>query len=521
MKKTSIRAKHLDFILIDLLCILSMLWLSYALWIPEKEKLERNDDYRVIGILLVLAYLFIVFTRPAHSGILRRSILKELKNVVFLNAELLIIILIYLFVVHSTQTYSRVAFGLFAIFNTVAMLFLRSIWKAIIRNRYSKDEHQSQVVLVTYRGDVPTLRKIVGTSKGYSRISGIILLDEPTSGPYGAGETGELIVDRVSEETGKLIGSGVSVKGGSDALSCAVSGNARSSDGTILTGGQETIDGIPVIYRDEILEYCKQNVVDEVFIMAARKDTDKLSNMFLSMGITVHLTLDVFIRNMPNAHVDNVNGYTVLTAGIDTITIGQQLVKRAFDIVVGSIGLIFTGLLTLFIAPIIKKQSPGPVFFSQIRVGRNGRKFKMYKFRSMYMDAEERKKELMAQNEMDGFMFKMENDPRITPIGRFIRKTSIDEFPQFLNILKGDMSLVGTRPPTVDEFEKYHAHHFSRLAMRPGLTGMWQTSGRSDITDFEEIVQLDNEYIRNFSLGLDVKIIFKTFFAVLRMKGSK
>ena len=276
-----------------------------------------------------------------------------------------------------------------------------------------------------------------------------------------------------------------------------------------------------MIYRDEILEYCKQNVVDEVYIMAARKDTDKLSNMFLSMGITVHLTLDVFIRNMPNAHVDNVNGYTVLTAGIDTITIGQQLVKRAFDIVVGSIGLIFTGLLTLFIAPIIKKQSPGPVFFSQIRVGRNGRKFKMYKFRSMYMDAEERKKELMAQNEMDGFMFKMENDPRITPIGRFIRKTSIDEFPQFLNILKGDMSLVGTRPPTVDEFEKYHAHHFSRLAMRPGLTGMWQTSGRSDITDFEEIVQLDNEYIRNFSLGLDVKIIFKTFFAVFAMKGSK
>ena len=157
-------------------------------------------------------------------------------------------------------------------------------------------------------------------------------------------------------------------------MSCAVSGNARSSDGTILTGGQETIDGLPVIYRNDILEYCKQNVVDEVFIMAARKDTDKLSNMFLSMGITVHLTLDVFIRNMPNAHVDNVNGYTVLTAGIDTITIGQQLMKRAFDIVVASIGLIFTGLLTLFIAPIIKKQSPGPVFFSQIRVGRNGRK---------------------------------------------------------------------------------------------------------------------------------------------------
>ncbi len=506
MKKNSIRAKHLDFILIDIMCILSMLWLSYTLWISERAKKVMGDDYRTIGLILVLAYLFIVFTRPAHSGILRRSILKELRTTIFLNAELLIIILIYLFVIHSTATYSRVTFGLFAIFDTFAMLFMRSVWKAFMRNRYSKDEHKSKVMLVTYRGDVQTLRKIVGTSRGYSRISGIILLDEPDSGPGGRGETGELIIDRISSETGKLVGTGT---------------NMITPDGTILTGGQETIDGIPVIYRDEILEYCKQNVVDEVYIMAARKDTDKLSNMFLSMGITVHLTLDVFIRNMPNAHVDNVNGYTVLTAGIDTITIGQQLVKRAFDIVVGSIGLIFTGLLTLFIAPIIKKQSPGPVFFSQIRVGRNGRKFKMYKFRSMYMDAEERKKELMAQNEMDGFMFKMENDPRITPIGRFIRKTSIDEFPQFLNILKGDMSLVGTRPPTVDEFEKYHAHHFSRLAMRPGLTGMWQTSGRSDITDFEEIVQLDNEYIRNFSLGLDVKIIFKTFFAVFAMKGSK
>ena len=137
------------------------------------------------------------------------------------------------------------------------------------------------------------------------------------------------------------------------------------------------------------------------------------------------------------------------------------------------------------------------------------------------MDAEERKKDLMDQNQMQGLMFKMDDDPRITPIGKFLRKSSIDEFPQFLNILKGDMSLVGTRPPTVDEVEMYHLHHMSRLAIKPGLTGMWQTSGRSDITDFEEVVKLDNEYIRNFSLLLDVKIIIKTFGAVFGMKGSK
>ena len=505
MKRNSIRAKHIDFIFIDLICVISTLLLSYEIWLSERTRNTLDDEYLTIGIILGLAYLFIVFTKPAHSGILRRSVLRELKAVIILNAELLIILLIYLFIIHTTGIYSRMTLGLFAIFDTVAMILLRSIWKAVIRNRFSKEENKTKVMLVTYRGDVESLRKIVGSSRWHSRITGIILLDDPSTGPFGRGETGELIIDRVKGETGTL----------------AVEGRARYSDGTILTGGQETIDGIPVIYRDDILEYCKQNAVDEVYIMAARKDTDKLSNMFLSMGITVHLTLDVFIRNMPNAHVDNVNGYTVLTAGINNATIGQQIVKRAFDIFVGFVGLIFTGILTIFVAPIIKIQSPGPVFFSQIRVGRNGRKFKMYKFRSMYMDAEERKKELMAQNEMNGFMFKMENDPRITPIGRFIRKTSIDEFPQFLNILKGDMSLVGTRPPTVDEFEKYHAHHFSRLAMRPGLTGMWQTSGRSDITDFEEIVRLDNEYIRNFSIGLDVKIILKTFLAVLGMKGSK
>ena len=137
------------------------------------------------------------------------------------------------------------------------------------------------------------------------------------------------------------------------------------------------------------------------------------------------------------------------------------------------------------------------------------------------MDAEERKKELMAQNQMQGLMFKMDHDPRIIPIGKFLRKTSLDEFPQFINILMGDMSLVGTRPPTVDEFERYHLHHLSRLAIKPGLTGMWQTSGRSDITDFEEVVKLDNYYIKNFSLMLDVKIILKTFGAVFAMRGSK
>jgi lipopolysaccharide/colanic/teichoic acid biosynthesis glycosyltransferase len=191
----------------------------------------------------------------------------------------------------------------------------------------------------------------------------------------------------------------------------------------------------------------------------------------------------------------------------------------------GVVGCLITGLLYIVVAPCIYIKSPGPIFFSQVRVGKNGKKFKLYKFRSMYMDAEKRKKELMEQNRVKGgMMFKIDNDPRIIGgekgIGGIIRKYSIDEFPQFWNVLKGDMSLVGTRPPTVDEWEKYDLRHRVRLATKPGITGMWQVSGRSDITDFEEVVRLDREYIVGWSLGLDVKILVKTVGVVVFRKGA-
>lgn len=198
-----------------------------------------------------------------------------------------------------------------------------------------------------------------------------------------------------------------------------------------------------------------------------------------------------------------------------------MLLKRLTDIAGSIVGLVITGVVGIFIGPVIYFESPGPIVFSQIRVGKGGRKFRLYKFRSMYMDAEERKKELMTQNEMKGLMFKIKDDPRIIKgIGHFIRKTSLDEFPQFWNVLKGDMSLVGTRPPTVDEYEKYEAHHRRRLSMKPGITGLWQISGRNDIMDFEEVVKLDVEYIEHYSLELDIKILVKTVLSVLKRDGA-
>ncbi len=220
----------------------------------------------------------------------------------------------------------------------------------------------------------------------------------------------------------------------------------------------------------------------------------------------------------------------MLTASLNMATPLQLLVKRIMDVWGGIVGLLFTGIATLFLAPAIYIASPGPIFFSQVRIGKNGRKFKIYKFRSMYMDAEERKKELLDKNEMQGLMFKMDADPRIIGsgpdgtkkgLGWFIRKTSLDEFPQFWNVLKGDMSLVGTRPPTVDEWNQYDYHHRARMAIKPGITGMWQVSGRSDITDFEEVVRLDREYIEKWNLGLDIKILFKTVMVVFKGSGSK
>ena len=254
----------------------------------------------------------------------------------------------------------------------------------------------------------------------------------------------------------------------------------------------------------------------------------------METGVTVHLNLARISESLGSKQlVEKVGNYTVLTTSMNYATTKQAFMKRVLDICGGLVGCISTGIIVLFVGPAIYISSPGPIFFSQERVGKNGKKFKMYKFRSMYMDAEERKKELMKENRVsDGMMFKMDFDPRVignkilpngekkTGIGDFIRKTSLDEFPQFFNVLKGDMSLVGTRPPTLDEWEKYELHHRARLAIKPGITGMWQVSGRSEITDFEEVVKLDTEYIANWDVGLDFKILFKTVMSVLKKEGS-
>ena len=249
---------------------------------------------------------------------------------------------------------------------------------------------------------------------------------------------------------------------------------------------------------DGLTEYLKKQVVDEALLSLPTMRREKLNDLIRrleALGIVVHVTVNTFGMAEKEKAIENFGSYRVLTYSPRIFEPAELFLKRLMDIAGGLVGIIFTCILSIFVVPAIYLESPGPVIFKQTRIGRNGRRFSIYKFRSMYMDAEERKKELMAQNQMDGLMFKMKDDPRITKVGKFIRKTSIDEFPQFFNVLKGDMSLVGTRPPTLDEFMQYEEHHKRRLSLKPGITGMWQVSGRSEIQNFEDVVKLDLEYI--------------------------
>ncbi|MCC8138955.1 MAG: sugar transferase [Lachnospiraceae bacterium] len=290
----------------------------------------------------------------------------------------------------------------------------------------------------------------------------------------------------------------------------------------------ESLGNIPVVCReDDYLEFASGLVVDEVFIQISsiQKNEKTLKRMILEfekMGLVVNLNLDLFDLGFHGEkRICSLEGYPVVSFSSRLLDYRMIVLKRVMDIVGSIIGLIITALIAIVIAPFLLHESPGPLIFRQKRVGKNGRVFEFYKFRSMYVDAEERKKELMEQNEVSGPMFKMENDPRVTKVGRFLRKTSLDEFPQFWNVLKGDMSLVGTRPPTLDEYRQYESWQRRRMSFRPGLTGLWQVSGRSDIRDFDEVVRLDLEYIDNWSLSLDVKIICKTILVILGGRGAK
>ena len=307
--------------------------------------------------------------------------------------------------------------------------------------------------------------------------------------------------------------------------------------GVVLTdrdAAGERVGDMPVVANlDEAAQYICREWIDEVYIAVEDLDNTprELVEKCRQMGVTIHLQM--VSLGLGKQMLEKVAGMPVITHSINIASPGQLMLKRVIDVVGGLVLSLFALLAIIILGPVIKHQSPGPILYKQERIGQNGRRFKMYKIRSMYPDAEARKRELLDQNRMDSdMMFKVDFDPRIIGnvvlpdgtrrrgIGDFIRRTSLDELPQGFNVLLNQMSLVGTRPPTVDEWDKYELHHRARLATKPGITGMWQVSGRSEITNFEEITRLDTEYIENWSIGLDIRILVKTLGAVLGHRGA-
>jgi len=281
--------------------------------------------------------------------------------------------------------------------------------------------------------------------------------------------------------------------------------------------------GYPILGTAKDLPSILENkIVDEVIFAVSQEELNNLSDLFLlceERGITTRIILNFFPHTISKTHLEEMDGISLLTFSTTPQNELLLLIRRIMDIV-GS--LFFIGLFSpifLLITILIRLDSPGPILYRQIRCGLNGRRFTLYKFRSMVQDAEERKKELINFNLMKGPVFKMKNDPRITLVGRVLRRFSLDELPQLFNVLKGDMSFVGPRPPLPEEVKQYEGWQRRRLSMKPGITGLWQVSGRNEI-DFQDWIKLDLEYIDNWSLWLDLKIILKTIPAVISGKGA-
>lgn len=472
--------KHMDFLLIDLLCLHLSFWASII--IAKLVNLDFSEKLFIhISVFITLIDILVHVFSETLKHVLRRGFYKELAITIKHVCLVELIVVFYAFTVLDNTNFSKITLLLMGGFYLIFSYVTRVLWKKVVRKGFFKKNKRSLLIITTEKKSSSIIKNIEKYNFNSYRLSGIAVIDKDLAG--------------------------------------------------------KKIRGVKVVANiGNVVNYVCRQWVDEVFIDIPQ-DYDKLDSLvdkFVEMGVVVHTNINSqHLKTGRNQIVEKFGQYNVLTTSINFATPGQLFLKRLIDIIGGLFGCLATLVLCLILGPIIYIKSPGPIFFKQERIGKNGKKFKMYKFRSMYMDAEQRKQELMEDNIMsDGMMFKAEWDPRIIGskilpdgtkkkgIGNFIRDWSLDEFPQFINVLKGEMSLVGTRPPTVDEWEKYELHHRARLATKPGVTGMWQVSGRSKITDFEEVVKLDTDYINQWTIGLDIKILFKTIAVVFKKEGS-
>lgn len=396
--------KHKDFIFMDLCCIVIAFIL--ADWFRHEAiiNLYTDEIYRNTIIFIVLLDLCVSVVSESYKGVLKRGYYLEFNAVLKQTIIAELGTGLYLFSIDNGHNFSRIVLYLMGIIYTGLTYLTRILWKKHLKSKMAEEGEHSLYIVTNENSAEDVIRNVRENNYNLYDINGLVIIDKDMTGSW--------------------------------------------------------ISGIPVVAElKDASAYICQKWVDEVFINV---DEDypfpqELMDELLEMGMVVHRNL-AKIKSMQGQRqmIETVGGYTVLTTSMNFATDRQAFAKRTLDIVGGLVGCILTGIIYIFIGPAIYISSPGPIFFSQVRIGQNGKPFKMYKFRSMYMDAEERKAELMAQNKMsDGRMFKLDFDPRVignkilpdgrkkTGVGEFIRKTSLDEFPQFWNVLKGDMSLVG------------------------------------------------------------------------------
>ena len=468
-------------------------YLSRFGWDPSDVAFRHLKDSTVF-LYLLLSFL-IVFTFYRYNPITaKRGILRHIKAAFLTNIFMAIIFSTIVYTTHISDSIPRLFFGTFFSINfsiSFSCLFLIHLIK-----RQYLEHHTKKTIIIT---DSSSLEKAVYDIQKLNS------------------EDCEII--GITSLSGKQADRFYKVKILSDNL------KTQPSKDTDSSSKNPALESIKLKELSlSTLEYVKRHQVDLVIFSVnhlVRRKIEHLIEAFSEMGIDSLITIDSFAIETLETKLEDFGTTNVIRLSPRLFTDGELLLKRLMDIAGALVGCLICILFGIIVAPLIFLEDPGPIIFKQKRVGRNGKYFYIYKFRSMYQDAEAKLQTLKDQNEMQGFMFKMKNDPRITKIGKILRKTSIDELPQFFNVLEGSMSLIGTRPPTVDEYNQYSAHHKRRISIKPGITGLWQVSGRSEITDFEEIVRLDCFYIDHWSITSDIKILLKTFAAVFTGKGSE
>ena len=468
-------------------------YLSRFGWDPSDVAFRHLKDSTVF-LYLLLSFLIVFIFYRYNPITAKRGILRHIKAAFLTNIFMAIIFSTLVYTTHISDSIPRLFFGTFFSINfsiSFSCLFLIHLIK-----RQYLEHHTKKTIIIT---DNSSLEKAVYDIQKLNS------------------EDCEII--GITSLSGKQADRFYKVK--------ILSSNLKTqpSKDTDSSSKNPALESIKLKeFSLSILEYVKRHQVDLVIFSVnhlVRRKIEHLIEAFSEMGIDSLITIDSFAIETLETKLEDFGTTNVIRLSPRLFTDGELLLKRLMDIAGALVGCFICLIFGLIVAPLIFLEDHGPIIFKQKRVGRNGKFFYIYKFRSMYQDAEAKLQTLKDQNEMQGFMFKMKNDPRITKIGKILRKTSIDELPQFFNVLEGSMSLIGTRPPTVDEYNQYSAHHKRRISIKPGITGLWQVSGRSEITDFEEIVRLDCFYIDHWSITGDIKILLKTFAAVFTGKGSE